>query len=84
MWPEILELVLAAHRHFGKALVGWDVAVTPDGPVLVEGNSHPTLDTQRPHRTPLGLTRFGEVVAHHLKRIEDEALTFDENRTPRA
>ena len=39
-WHEVRELVLRAARAFGALrTVGWDVAMTPDGPVLVEGNS---------------------------------------------
>jgi hypothetical protein len=38
-WPEIVPLALRAHGLLGTlATVGWDVAVTPDGPLIVEGN----------------------------------------------
>ena len=30
--------------------VGWDVAITPDGPVLVEGNDLPGYDMCQNHR----------------------------------
>lgn len=39
VWEETVELVLRAARAFGKLrTIGWDVAITADGPVLVEGN----------------------------------------------
>ena len=38
-WHELRELVLRAARAFGALrTIGWDVAMTPEGPVLVEGN----------------------------------------------
>lgn len=38
-WKEILELCRQAHRMVGPiVLVGWDIALTSDGPVLLEGN----------------------------------------------
>jgi hypothetical protein len=37
---EVIRLALAAHRVLDVPWsVGWDVAMTPDGPVLVEGNA---------------------------------------------
>ena len=41
LWPEALDLAYRAARVFlpSRAL-GWDVAITPDGPVLLEGNQN--------------------------------------------
>ena len=45
MLPEAIALakkaamVIPQMRH-----VGWDIAITPDGPVIVEGNEHPGTD----------------------------------------
>lgn len=67
-WEEVRELVCRAHRCFQpRVLVGWDVSITPDGPLLLEGNERPGVGgLQRLHDTPLGSHRFGELLAHHL------------------
>lgn len=45
LWPEVLELVgKAALVVPSIRYVGWDVAFTPKGPVLVEGNQYPGHD----------------------------------------
>lgn len=39
-WRESCALARSAARHFLPLLtVGWDVAITPDGPLLIEGNA---------------------------------------------
>jgi len=39
MWEQCVALVLEAQRAFAPLrTIGWDVAVTDDGPVLIEGN----------------------------------------------
>ncbi|MCZ6784310.1 MAG: hypothetical protein O7G30_13465 [Proteobacteria bacterium] len=75
-WNEALDLVRRAHREFNRlVVVGWDVGITEDGPVLVEGNGSPCVTLmQRPHDSPLGLTRLGELLAHHLETLEAESF----------
>jgi hypothetical protein len=67
-WPQVRELVCRAHDVFRpRLLVGWDVGIGPDGPVLLEGNERPGVGgLQRLHEMPLGSHRFGELLAHHL------------------
>jgi hypothetical protein len=69
-WEELRELVCRAHTCFRpRLLVGWDVSLGPDGPLLLEGNERPGVGgLQRLHDTPLGSHRFGELLAHHIVR----------------
>jgi hypothetical protein len=54
MWDECLALALHAVAVIPQiGLIGWDIAVTPAGPVLVEGNEFPGHDIyQMPPHTP--------------------------------
>lgn len=53
-WEDILALCrAAAHIVPEVGYVGWDVAMTPDGPLLVEANQYPGHDIyQLPEHTP--------------------------------
>lgn len=76
MWDEARAFTVATHRHFlDRLLVGWDVAIAPDGPVLVEGNGAPDLDImQRFARKGLMAARFGLLLAFHLTQLDLESL----------
>jgi hypothetical protein len=68
-WDEAKALVLDAHaRVFPEySMVGWDVALTPAGPVLIEGNGKPCIVVaQRATGRGVGTTRFGALIQHHL------------------
>lgn len=54
MWDQVLELVKKAGQVVPQVgIVGWDVSVTEDGPLLIEGNDFPGHDIYQlpPHRT---------------------------------
>ncbi len=67
-WRETRDLALAAHRAFNHRMtVGWDIAITPEGPVLLEGNTNfDVMFLQRVHDQPIGHTRLGELLNHHI------------------
>jgi hypothetical protein len=70
-------IALARHAHASMTdwtVIGWDIAICDDGPVIIEGNCGPDLDIiQRAHREPMGDSRFGELLAHHLAKLDLEA-----------
>jgi len=71
-WPEIAALAIAAHRVFSAwAVIGWDLAWTPDGPVLIEGNSDPDPHyLQRVHREMIGRSPLAPLLRHHFAQAE--------------
>ena len=71
-WPEIAALAVRAHRVFSaRMVIGWDLALTPDGPVVIEGNSDPdTHFLQRVHRRMIGRSPLAPLLRHHLRAAE--------------
>ena len=70
-WEDAKALAERAHRDAFSdyALIGWDVALSPDGPILIEGNAKPgVLMPQRSGRRGLGSTRYGELLAYQLAK----------------
>lgn len=67
-WPALRDFAVRAHRAFmHRVVIGWDIALTPSGPVLLEGNSNfDVMFLQRVHQTPVGLTRLGELLNFHI------------------
>lgn len=68
-WFSLRDLALAAHHAFNDRLfVGWDIAMTPEGPVIVEANGSPDLDIlQRTTRRGMAESRFAELLAECLR-----------------
>lgn len=53
-YQEARELVCKAHRCFyGIRAIGWDVAITKDGPMLIEGNDNFEISMQQACDRPL-------------------------------
>jgi hypothetical protein len=69
LWLETVALACRAHAAFApRVIVGWDIAITAKGPVLIEGNSSPGVDLlQRAYRRPIGNSRMGELISFHLR-----------------
>jgi Sugar-transfer associated ATP-grasp len=69
-WQAVLNLACDAHKAFpARTMVGWDVAMLKDGPMIIEGNGKPDLDIhQRVERRPLGDQRIAELVVFNLHK----------------
>lgn len=72
-WDEAVNLAVAAHESFPRiAFVGWDVAFTNYGPVLIEGNvGFGANSPQVTHGLPLGKTRLPVYHQRHVQEIRE-------------
>jgi hypothetical protein len=70
-WAGVVQLALTGHGAIDGPIpvVGWDVAILDDGPVLLEANNVPcTVLAQLPSGRPLGLTAYPGCIAESLRR----------------
>ena len=78
MWRETVELVCRAHAAFpDRITIGWDVAITERGPVIIEGNAQSGCDMiQRTHELPAGIGRLAECYAFHVDRALERGMSL--------
>ena len=76
-WDEVGPMVLAAHAAcHDRALVGWDIAIGPNGAVMLEGNSYPDVDfLQRSHQCAIGDSALGPLLYARLADLERRVAT---------
>lgn len=69
-WNDVVQLSRRAHIAFPSLpFIGWDIAVLPNGPVIVEGNVTWDLNlTILPHRISLSDTCFIPICNSHIER----------------
>ena len=62
-WQDMLNLALLAHECFSDPFfIAWDIALTAEGAILVEGNTTWGVEVlQIPHNKPLGETPFLDI-----------------------
>lgn len=77
MWEELVKLTHRSHASFApRVIIAWDICLTDDGPVLVEGNEQPGIElVQRLSGEPLGSSRFGQLLALHIECYLSSAST---------
>lgn len=70
LWQDCVALVARAHREaFSRfATLGWDVVITPEGPLLLEANSGWNPIGLQFNFGPLGHTALAAVIADELGR----------------
>jgi hypothetical protein len=67
-WEAALQYVKIAHQACPNFIfVGWDVALTPQGPMILEGNTNWDAAAYQTLRgKPLGYTKFADILAERL------------------
>ena len=70
-WPAIAGLASRCHAAFDhRLMIGWDIALTPHGPIMLEGNTKfDVMLLQRVQDRPAGETRLGELLEFHLQKL---------------
>jgi len=72
-WREAMELAKRAHAKAFASFVflGWDIAITTDGPLLIETNSGwSAYNHQVAGDEPLGCTAFADITLQHLEQLK--------------
>lgn len=75
-WQQMVDLALLAHERLGgPCFVGWDIALTIDGPIVLEGNDKFGVGlAQMPQGQPLGGTKYPEIVIAAVNATNPEPL----------
>ena len=75
-WQQMVDLALLAHEALGAlCFVGWDIALTINGPIVLEGNDKFGVDlAQMPQGQPLGETKYPEIVIAAVNATNPEPL----------
>ena len=70
-WPTIAAMATRCHAAFPhRLMIGWDIALTPNGPIMLEGNTKfDVMFLQRVQNKPAGDTRLGELLEFHLQKL---------------
>ena len=70
-WPSIAAMAKRCHSAFNhRIMIGWDIALTPHGPIMLEGNTKfDVMLLQRVQDKPSGETRLGELLEFHLDKL---------------
>jgi hypothetical protein len=71
-WDAITKLACLTHKAVPhRLMLGWDIAITPEGPVMLEGNTNfDVMFLQRVHNAPASQSRFGELLGFHLEAFK--------------
>lgn len=74
-WPAVLRLVEELGRAFPYLhYVGWDIAVTPEGPTVIEGNAHPSLRIFQLYDRLLDEPHLRPIFARYIPRANGGSL----------
>jgi hypothetical protein len=69
-WSVALRHAMVAHQVCSNfAFIGWDIAFTEEGPMLLEGNANWCADEYQRLREPLARTKFAEILSARLREL---------------
>lgn len=84
-WSEAVALAKRAHQALAEPpMVGWDVAITTDGVLLLEANTAPSAHGQQPGCRPYGATPYVRVYLEFLVDAHCQTLSPEPSRRPTA
>ena len=86
-WNEVKRLAVQAHEAFrDRVIIGWDIAIAMDGPIVIEGNRGPDMDLMQRFmdRGFCAGHRLTDLIAHHLRVRASSAPPFTEQVECRA
>ncbi len=75
-WNDIMATAIKAHQAFAhRCVIGWDIALTENGPVILEGNSNfDVMFLQRVHGVAAGRTKLGELLNFQLRELYHDKM----------
>jgi Sugar-transfer associated ATP-grasp len=76
-WGAIASLAIQTHAAFPhRLMLGWDIALTPEGPIMLEGNTNfDVMFLQRVHDAPAAHSRFGALMDFHIDALRRQRLS---------
>ena len=76
-WKESVELCTTAHAvgFANYPSVGWDIAITDDGPMLLEMNIRWGSELGLPNEVFLGATAYADCILAHLQQLWPQMLS---------
>ena len=89
-WDAVRDVATQAHGLFPEfGLVGWDIAVGPDGPIIIECNDNPLhvlwqLAAGEGIRNPRFLPRFEAAAAASVMMLKERVATFRDRQAAKA
>ncbi len=72
-WGKVVECARNVHDVFDAPIIGWDIALTSQGPFVIEGNAIPGAAlVQIPHGRPLTQTNYATIYDRGMKDYAHE------------
>jgi len=69
-WDKVIPICLEAHKYFCETpFIGWDIALTSNGPILLEGNADWSIELwQLTHKETFDADKFIDLLYSNLRK----------------